>query len=383
MYSILSHLVAQEESFNEEWFDVFLYYALIGICKPRPSIRKFALKILNTISKYNAEGILDVTTKVKLLSKSHHWEVKAQCMLFACNILRYLKNYSHLMKSGKDDAAGGDKNMQAPPPDIAILQDSKIDRNYAKQLISDNLEVMKNCFGTHVPMSVQRIGLFECQDLLNLYKDLYRPYVEILIQMEPDIRNMVLNEDVSKQDEEIYFSLGNNSDIYMVKSNPQYLDKLIMLRSLADFIIENELESLEAIHIDMISLFTEQEMDSKQHEVWFRIFSKLKEYLFVAICDQDLYSTALKILLKFFSTEQLKFQIYEESQKIFPKTLQVLYSGEAEVCKETFKKFVEDIYEANEDPALNNFLKSVVLEFKEHYANEFQQSNLVLLASKM
>ena len=383
LYSILSHLVSQEDSFNEEWFDVFLYYALVGLCKSRPTIRKFSLKILNTISKHNAEGILDVTEKVKAISNSQHWEVKAQCMLFACNILRYLKGYSYLMKSGKDDA-GGEKNLQVPNSRAgAVSSEAKIDRAYAKQLISDNLDIMRNCFGANVPMSVQRIGLFECQDILNDYKALYRPYIETFLKMEPDIRAMIFNEGEGKQDEEIYFSLGENSDIYMVRSNPQLLDKLSMLKALSDLIIDNELENLQSIHIELIAFFTDQEMDSKQHETWFKVFSKLKEYLFVAICDTDLYELALKILLRFFSTEQLKFQIFEDSQKIFPKTLQVLYDGEAEICKETFKKFVEDIIENNEDPALTNFLKSVVMEFKEHYPEVFQNSNLLELAGKL
>ena len=59
---------------------------------------------------------------------------------------------------------------------------------------------------------------------------------------------------------------------------------------------------------------------------WFKIFAKLKEYLFVAICDPDLFQDALHILTQFFTAEQLKFQIYEESTQVFPKTLQVLYS---------------------------------------------------------
>ena len=101
LYSILSYLVAQEESFNEEWFDVFLYYALVGLWKSRPIIRTFSLKILNTISKFNPEGILDVTEKVKALSISHHWEVKAQSMLFAWNILRHLRAYSFFIKKLK------------------------------------------------------------------------------------------------------------------------------------------------------------------------------------------------------------------------------------------------------------------------------------------
>ena len=36
-----------------------------------------------------------------------------------------------------------------------------------------------------------------------------------------------------------------------------------------------------------------------------------------------------------------------------------MYQGTAEACKETFKKFCEDVFENNDDPSLTNFLKSV------------------------
>ena len=320
LYSMLSYLVAQEDSFNEEWFDVFLYYALVGLCKPRPIIRIFSLKILNTISRFNAEGILDVTKKVKALSISGHWEVKAQCMLFACNILRYLRSYSYLLKSAKDEG-GTDTNKGMQQPNSRggngpSAKDANIDRNYAKQLISDNLDIMKNCFGANVPKGVQKLGLFETQDILNDFKSLYRPYVETFLEIDPDVRSIILGEDETLKNEEIYFSLGSNSDNYRVKSNPDFFDRISIARSLADYIIENELESLESVHIDLIDFATNQGMDSKYLDSWFKIFAKLKEYLFVAICDQDLYTQALTILHRFFSTEQLKFQIYEVSNII-------------------------------------------------------------------
>ena len=191
LYSILSYLVSQEESFNEEWFDVFLYYALVGLCKSRPIIRTFSLKILNTISKFNPEGILDVTEKVKALSISHHWEVKAQSMLFACNILRHLRAYSFLLRNSKEEGGDQNKNMNPTSRGDATSQpppNSKIDRNYAKQLLTDNLEIISNCFGANVPKSVQKLGLFELQDLLNDFKILYKIYVEVFLGMDPDIK---------------------------------------------------------------------------------------------------------------------------------------------------------------------------------------------------
>lgn len=75
----------------------------------------------------------------------------------------------------------GDATAQPPP-------NSKIDRNYAKQLITDNLDIIGNCFGINVPKSVQKLGLFEIQDLLNDFKVLYKPYVEVFLAMDHDIK---------------------------------------------------------------------------------------------------------------------------------------------------------------------------------------------------
>ena len=70
-------MISFEEAFNEQWFDVFLYYALIGLSNPKNSIRVYSLNVLNTIAKHNAESILDITDKIQAISIENHWEIKA------------------------------------------------------------------------------------------------------------------------------------------------------------------------------------------------------------------------------------------------------------------------------------------------------------------
>lgn len=76
-YCILAYLLQQEKGFIEEWFDVFLYYALIGITKQKPYVRVYSLNILNSIAKHNIESIMDLTSKIKNISLNNHWEIKA------------------------------------------------------------------------------------------------------------------------------------------------------------------------------------------------------------------------------------------------------------------------------------------------------------------
>ena len=70
-------MISNEENFNEQWFDVFLYYALIGLSNPKVNIRVYSLNVLNTIARHNAESILDITEKVLAVSAEKHWEIKA------------------------------------------------------------------------------------------------------------------------------------------------------------------------------------------------------------------------------------------------------------------------------------------------------------------
>mmetsp|Transcript_14285 Transcript_14285/g.22239 ORF Transcript_14285/g.22239 Transcript_14285/m.22239 type:complete len:207 (+) Transcript_14285:1105-1725(+) len=87
VYSAHAFFLQNETEFNEQWFDVFLYYALIGLNNPKISIRVCSLNVLNTIAVHNAQSILDITEKVHKLSLEKHWEIKAQCLEFAITIL--------------------------------------------------------------------------------------------------------------------------------------------------------------------------------------------------------------------------------------------------------------------------------------------------------
>ena len=127
----------------------------------------------------------------------------------------------------------------------AQQQNDKLDRNYAKKLIEDSIEIITNCFNINAPKSVQKLGLFELQDVLNDFKSLYPTYVETFLSIEQDVRVIILGQDENMRNEEIYFSLGNNSFNYVVKSNPKFFDKITLAASLADLILNSQLENLD------------------------------------------------------------------------------------------------------------------------------------------
>ena len=97
VYSCQAHLLALEDEFNEQWFDVFLYYALIGLSSQNTNIRVYSLNILTTICHHNSDSMLEVTERVDLLANENFWEVKAQCLEFAVTMLTKNISLSHLL----------------------------------------------------------------------------------------------------------------------------------------------------------------------------------------------------------------------------------------------------------------------------------------------
>lgn len=50
------------------------------------------------------------------------------------------------------------------------------------------IDIVENTFNTYSPKSVQKIGLFELQPILNDYKVLYLSYIEVLVQIDQEIK---------------------------------------------------------------------------------------------------------------------------------------------------------------------------------------------------
>jgi hypothetical protein len=98
---------------------------------------------------------------------------------------------------------------------------------------------------------------------------------------------------------------------------------------------------------------------------WLKVFQKLKDYLLVSVCDTELCEESLAILHNFLTADQLKYQVYEETREIFVKSLELLYTGESDFCRETFKTYLdENVLQVEEtDNALKKFYKSVLTRF--------------------
>eukprot|EP00347_Sterkiella_histriomuscorum_P008400 403345240 len=378
-----------ETEFNEQWFDVFLYYALIGITSPKTLVRVYSLNILNSIAKHNSESIMDITEKVMMLSNDQYWEIKAQCLIFATVVLNSFRNQSHLLQQKDDVKGGGIQKALSGKPGSSQGNGAGQDRNSIKRNLNLAVEIINKTFNINSPKSVQQLGLFELQPLLNDYKVLYYPYTEVLIQCDPEIKSIILSEEPIRSGEDIYFSLGNSSFNYKLKSDIGNFDKIVLANALIDIVIQQQQETLSVDHMQILYMCTgdsSEFLNSHQNESWLKVWQKMKDYVMISLCDPDICEQGLIILHNFLTCDTLKFQIYEESREIFIKSLELLYQGESELCKQKLKEYlITKVVNRTEDSdnSLKKFYKSLLQRFSEEYIHEYQTSNISDIISKL
>jgi hypothetical protein len=76
----------------------------------------------------------------------------------------------------------------------------------------------------------------------------------------------------------------------------------------------------------------------------------------------------------------LKYNIYNETKDVFVKSLELLYQGESDVCKEAIRDYlVNEVVPrtVDTDNALKKFFRSVLLKYQEVNSVSFASSNLV------
>lgn len=149
------------------------------------------------------------------------------------------------------------------------------DRNQVKNALTSAVEIIRKVFNVNAPKSVQKLGLFKLQPLLNEYKLIYPSYVEVLVSIDQEIKQIVLSEEPIRTGEEIFFSLGSISFNYKLKSDLSNFDMILLANSLIDTIISNEYESLERDHMQIFNICcgNRQELDGASvMESWIKVF---------------------------------------------------------------------------------------------------------------
>jgi hypothetical protein len=110
-----------------------------------------------------------------------------------------------------------------------------------------------------------------------------------------------------------------------------------------------------------------------------KVFIKFKDFLLVSICDEELVVDALVILHNFLTSPSMKFQVYDECRESLLKSIELLYDGNSQVCKDSFRQYLfERVVARTEDTdnALKKFFKAIIVKMSEEHSEAYLSSNI-------
>jgi len=252
----LSYFVSlelQAELLDEHLLEHYMYYALVALQSPQPKIRVAGLSILVTItasSEEHSQNVLSLLPSFAELVHDDWWEVQAQLLLLASQLLGYV--------AARGGGSFGDTTRPASPPD-----DEDPNGEDKEKIIEDLLLVVGRLFGPSTSKIVLQVGLCALVKNLHLYPSLLPAYLDVLLKQPLGLRQRVLHAPPSIpgfQDEEekppetrrLAYVMGTSSRTYEELNLTSHWPSLEIARTLAVQSEAAQLAHFEPEHLEVL-----------------------------------------------------------------------------------------------------------------------------------
>lgn len=120
------------------------------------------------------------------------------------------------------------------------------------------------------------------------------------MQVNPSVRQIILKIDAQEGQQEGQIIKGYQSFRYKLSGAPLNWNSVGIAQSLEKYVQENNLESLEKVHIEILQGCLVNPLLVEDSHKWLNIYESLKNHIFLSFCDNELCSYGSDILKKIF-----------------------------------------------------------------------------------
>jgi len=266
LIKVISELVEYDLAFNKDLHEYYRFYALLGLESSSPRVQASAISTLGSLAALNPSFILEVSSKLENLLKATWWETRAQLLRLAGILLPHKSKHQDLM---------------------------------------DN--IIKLNFKPTSSKNIIRIGLIYLAPCLNSNPELCDLYIDCLIQIEPKIRETILDTKNSVKGTVVK---GYFTQKYLLSGAPAVWNAFGVASSLSKYISEKGSESLEYCHVEILWACLYKPPDNLK---WVSVYNELKNYLFKGLEDTEICRSVIEVLKHFMTAPKLMTEILEKS----------------------------------------------------------------------
>jgi len=355
----LTIMATLETNLDASLLDLYLYYATIGLGMPSPRLRAGAAAVLSALYPLSDGLISPLLPQLQALAVSETWwEIRAHLLSLSSSILGY--------SNSSRDPATEEGDIEPNTDDSAAIS------------------IVDDIFTTNENKSIRQWGLVSLARAVGYSEAISSRYLEVLLSLDSESRRFILNLDNS-EDSVRKISLPSSTGMaFVIEPIVSRMNTLCLVRALESHIIRDKLERLdmammETLHacVASVAQYGNDEGDGGPISgPWLDIFTGLKDFILVALCDPETVFDATGLLKQYILFSPLKETVITDNK--FLNTMRLIYPADPDtvdlVCQQTMESFLSDIFTSND---VNSAAVVSTLEiFAKNYSSNFEVSNL-------
>jgi len=315
------------------YFDIGMKYAKSGIQSSHPVIKTMSLAILANLARLNYEHVLDfVRSRLDELSLEEWWEDKAQIIIICSRIISGLVNTDSYQNLVKKNTMNYTKNYSWQNEQLA---------NKLKEDIKLFGDTIIKILQSKPNNSVVRVFMVYCVEICHEVKGIMDQIVMILIQSNDQFRDWFFNNKEEAREE--FFVYNDKSLRYRTSFDSEELKKISreFLMSLTENVKQNQPQALDMSHLEILEfglIYTDFKILNV--ELLTGITNLFVEYVFLALCEEDIIDIAsriIKIFLNYRIEQDLRIK---DLEKLFAANMITLQQNGQETCLNAIKELV-------------------------------------------
>jgi hypothetical protein len=332
--SCLAVLIQLETEFaTKDLLDVYLYYCVMGLNMSAPALRASSVSMLSVVARHAPEQVVSMLGKLSLMQADTWWEVHAQLLVVCASLLSALS------------PAGAERQR------------------------ATTLELVVSLLKPGAPVNVLRVGLAVLAPHTRNHPGLLVHYVTALLSLPQVVRRSITGLDAAP------LPLAADGD-YQLDTVPRAWSAVNIATQLARVVVDNKMEAMDVPHVELLQAVTHSPgAFASGMGSWLETFELLKDYVYVALCDQLCCVSAQSVLKRFLVASDLQERALEDA--CFMGALRMLYpadGGGDRTCQDSVAGWLVEVSELGD--AFSTSLLAILDSFSKRHQAEFDGSAL-------
>lgn len=394
----LTILATQETTLDDLMIDLYIYYANIGLSMPNPKLRAGTIAMLSSLLPKAEHLVIPLLGQLEQLAEHETWwETRAHLLSFCRAILdnNANKKMDRDSRDGRVDHRGS--NYYNEVQEESKYGDNGGSSSSIPEVMASVARIMGSIFHPEMPENIRMWGLVSLASSTFYSEEIVDSCLKVLRSLKDDNRKFLLNLLTNDQTEgnkkrgpsDTYrkIDLPSSSGIPFILQpittswdSPSIVTAILQSvtgEGASDRLATSDMQTLHACVKCAESVSGGNESPMPLDGIWLDFYSKMKDFVIVALCDSECALSAVGVLSCYIFSSSLGEKILSEGRftgvlrLLYPTTVSTLKAN-LTTCQFITESFLKNVFTAGKRYEVATH--SLISQFAKNYPTQYEKA---------